>query len=199
MRDITRIMDELVTYAHTRPPRNMEQVIQNHSEECIMLKHELDKLRSQHDERLQSHTHHEVSYPVRRSSESIASQPYFTSSTEYKSRDPNLVHQHGVLKRHLDTDVNIGVGSTPTFKPGQVNNTSNVLVKDEQDDTLGNKFDELEKRLISLENTLDSKPNGELGVNNDKFTTLKSYNPFSPDQNERVYVAENVDCAENVD
>ena len=156
-----------------------------------MLKHELDKLRKQHDEKFEHFTHHQVNYPLRRSSESVVSGKYFTTNTEYKSRDPQLRHYDGVLKRTEN------MNSTPSFKPEQqfnfkpekqfhYNQQSPAENEMKQDDTIGNKFDELEKRLISLENTLDSKPEGQ----NENYNTLKSYNPFSPDRNERVYIAD---------
>ena len=53
------------------------------------------------------------------------------------------------------------MSSTLSFKPDQqfhFNQQPVVEYEINQDDTVGNKFDGLEKRLILLENTLDSKP-----------------------------------------
>lgn len=183
MKDITYLMDLLVKESKVNQnDKALNSFIQNKSEECIMLKHELDKLRNHHDDMFQQHTHYEVSYPLRRSSESMGSAKYFSTNTEYNSKDPKNKHQNGVLKRPNQ------MSSTPSFKPGE--NFSQYpkahIEAPPRDDTIGNKFDELEKRLISLENTLDSKPE----VLQDNYNSLKSFNPFSPDRNEVVYVAD---------
>ena len=91
-------------------------------------------------------------------------------------------HEYGVLKR------NPQASSTPSFKPlpqnlhGQIGSFSSNGESFPIGETIGNKFDELEKRLLSLESTLDAKP--EQHASPELLTTLRSFNPFSPQRNE---------------
>lgn len=115
------------------------------------------------------------------SPETIGSARYFSTNSEQDKYNKNLVHEYGVLKRDSH------MGSTPSFKPYPDSNQkpismfSSITENLPGNDTMGNKFDELEARLMSLENTLDGKPVEKYGTR-EYSSSPKSYNPFSPPQ-----------------
>lgn len=146
-----------------------------------MLKKELDKLRDMH--------YQEVNSRLNMSPESMRSGKYFTTNSE-TDNNQKLAHEYGVLKRTPNT------GSTPSFKPypnsskKQMSMFSTIEEKSPENDTMGNKFDELEKRLMSLENTLDGKPAENYETN--RFNSSPtSYNPFSPPKDQAMLVQDN--------
>jgi len=121
------------------------------------------------------------------SPETNRSAKYFSTNEEYDSKPKNLVHEYGVLKRAPNS------GSTPSFKPYQTSSQKQISMFSSNEnlpsnDTMGNKFDELEQRLISLENTLDGRPGEDECSPTNGMSSQKSYNPFSPQQNQNVYV-----------
>ena len=156
-----------------------------------MLKKELDKLKHLYDEGPQKSPTNGGHYQFSMSPDSVESAQYFTRNSEGKDQvNKNLVHEYGVLKRNSNT------GSTPSFKPHPTSSQKQMSIFSSMhenlpaNDTMGNKFDELERRLQSLENTLDGKsPVSDVHPNGLK-SSIQSYNPFSPPRNQPVYIHE---------
>lgn len=192
MHEITLIMDDLIKETKVSSYNNtIEPFIKDKSEECIMLKKELDKLKNLYEEGIEKSPKQEANYQFSMSPDSIGSAKYFTTNSEGKEQlNKNLVHEYGVLKRNSNT------GSTPSFKPHPTSSQKQMSIFSSMhenlpaNDTMGNKFDELERRLQSLENTLDGKPAMADAHPGGFKSSVQSYNPFSPPRNQPVYIHE---------
>lgn len=152
------------------------------------MKKELDKLRAIHGQESKYSPSRRQNYSSKMSPDSIRSAKYFSTNEEHETKPKNLIHEYGVLKRTQN------MGSTPSFKPYQTSSQKQISmfssVNDQlqSNDTMGNKFDELERRLISLENTLDGRPAEGDRSSAEYMSSPKSFNPFSPNKNKNMYI-----------
>lgn len=145
-------MDELIKETQIRSQNeDLESFIRLKSDECIMMKKQLDKIRDGYYSKIKESSVRD------RSPETIGSDKYFTTNSDPEGYKQVMVHEYGVLKRSPN------VGSTPSFKPYPNSSQKNLEAfsnesGEQPGSPMGNKFDELEARLMSLEHTLDGKP-----------------------------------------